>query len=163
MHASDVSYFHCLSVPKSALFHARRITSTSVLLSVSDEREGTLCSLTRRRKAKLDNVPWDWGSGRAGDRLGTPLALPTDRAALSCAGWRMWHHSQWAVLPLHLLVTALAGLSCPSHGQIGPSCTLSYFGALTCPQFTSVTTLLQNTEDWLLICSFCVRIRGISP
>lgn len=90
MHASDVSYFRCLSVPKSALFRARRISSTSALLSVSNEREGTLCSLTRRRKAKLDNVPWDWGSGRAGDRLGTPLALrpsPTHRQRCSVLCW----------------------------------------------------------------------------
>lgn len=62
---SDVSYFHCLSVPKSAFPPAGRIPSTSVPLTLYSgfgEAQGTVfCKKERKARGSLGQVRMGWG------------------------------------------------------------------------------------------------------
>lgn len=84
-----------------------------LLLSVSDEAKGTLCSLTRRKKVRQDNVPWESEAGEAGC-LGV-------RVGRGCPqGWAGWgaacsgSSDGPACLSLH---PETAELLCPALGE----------------------------------------------
>lgn len=81
-----------------------------LLLSVSGEAKGTLCSLTRRKKVRQDNVPWKLEAGEAGClgvRVGT--GCPQGWGA-ACSG----SSDGPACLSLH---PETAELLCPALGD----------------------------------------------
>lgn len=88
------------------------------------------------------------GLPRAGD-----CCIPTLLSLSPCA------RGGWDTFP-----EGFCGLSSSCQGGIGPPCTLFVlFRRLTCPWCTGVTTLVPNTGDLLLSCSFCASAGGTPP